>query len=283
MRHALYLAMVHVALASWMSASNSQEACGASGECKSGPAADEVAPLPLVADRYNYDPEDPDPRRTWAAAPIKVSDDYLVISGEIVMDTSESPYMKRLAQVAGERGGRIMETGFGMGISARYIHEVNSSAITEHVIVEGNKEVYETMLLPFADRNQGVVTPRLGFHQDVTPEFSPNSFDAVLYDAFPVDHKDKATNMSFHHRDIMREVHRILKPGGVFTYLAEMETAREDKRHLLLAGFEPDDIQIDEFTLDSIKGDCKTYPHCNNVTLRFQVPRVVKSRSGHEL
>ena len=173
-----------------------------------------------------------------------------------------------------------METGFGMGISSKYIHEFNSSVIAEHVIIEGNKEVYESMLLPFAKRHQGVVTPRLGFHQDVTPEFASNSFDAVLYDAFPVDHKDKTFNMSVHHRDIMREVHRILKPGGVFTYLAEMAAVPEDERHLVLAGFEPENIQIAEFTLETITGDCKTYPQCENVTRRFQVPRIVKSKSG---
>jgi len=258
----------------WPGVSNSPEVCDAHGNCKTGEAAEDLPPSALVKDRYDHDPDDPDPRKTWTAAPIEVSDDYLVISGEVVMDKSEAPYMKKLAEIASAGGGRIMETGFGMGISARYIHEFNHSRISEHVIIEGNKEVYEKMLLPYAKSNQKV-TPRLGFYQGVTPELASDSFDAVLYDTFAVDHKDVGVGC-IHQRDIMTEVYRILKPGGVFTYFANMDSLVGDKQHLRLAGFREHDIRIQEFTMYNITGDCKSYPYCKDVLARFQLPRIVK-------
>ena len=75
----------------------------------------------------------------------------------------------------------------------------------------------------------------------------------------------------------MKEVYRILKPGGVFTYFANYNTIRGDKRALREAGFKEEDIHIEKYKMMGMIGDCKTYPNCNEVKAIFQVPRIVKS------
>merc|ERR1719199_1202374 len=167
-----------------------------------------------------------------------------------------------------------METGFGMGISATFLQK--HTGIKEHVVIEANKGVFASKLLPFAT-NYSSVRPMYGFFQDVTPMLQSNSFDAVLYDTFPMDDDDISNPLCIHHRKIMKEVYRMLKVGGVFTYFANMNTKEGDIRALQLAGFKKEDIHIDSFKMYDMIGDCKTYPHCKKVKAHFQVPRIVKS------
>ena len=50
-----------------------------------------------------------------------------------VMMSWEDSLMKRHAEVVCENGGDVLEIGFGMGIAANYIQELNPSS---HTIVE---------------------------------------------------------------------------------------------------------------------------------------------------
>lgn len=52
---------------------------------------------------------------------IFIDDFKLEIAGHPVRQKWEEPYMKRLAEIATMNGGRVLEVGFGMGISASYI------------------------------------------------------------------------------------------------------------------------------------------------------------------
>ena len=72
--------------------------------------------------------------------------------------------MKELANILGEKGGRVLEVGFGMGISASFIQAHES--ITEHVIIEANEFVFKR-LQSFAHTAPHKVTPLFGFWQDV--------------------------------------------------------------------------------------------------------------------
>merc|ERR1711934_111629 len=166
---------------SWGSVTASYESCDAHGKCVEGAAAAQQPASQLVKERKRWN------RDTWKSASAKMSGDYLVIFGQVVMDTSEAPYMKKLAEVAGAKGGRIMETGFGMGISATFLQ--NHTGIKEHVVIEANQGVFAKKLLPFA-ANYSSVRPMYGFFQDVTPLLQSNSFDAVPYDTFPMDDDD---------------------------------------------------------------------------------------------
>lgn len=59
-----------------------------------------------------------------------------------VMMSWEGALMKRHAEVVCENGGNILEIGFGMGISANHIQELNPDS---HTIVENHPQILEKL------------------------------------------------------------------------------------------------------------------------------------------
>ncbi len=163
----------------------------------------------------------PDQRDEWQTETAVYKDGKLQIAGHPVMEDWEDNYMKALADVATSRGGRVLELGFGMAISAGHVQR---HAIDEHVIVEANAEVYKR-LEAFAKEHPNV-RPQFGFWQDVVPAFEDASFDGILFDTYPVQAEEVAAHWFF-----FAEAYRLLKPGGVFTYFSD-EVSSFSERHL---------------------------------------------------
>ena len=172
----------------------------------------------------------PDTAAEWRDSPADQGSDELVIMGHPVMQRWETPYMEQLARTAASLGGRVLEIGFGMGLSAGFIQ---ANGVDEHWIVEANRDVFAS-LQAWSDTEPGTIRAICGFWEDVTPSLPDGAFDGVLFDPYPI-------NLQQLHRQrfsFFAEAHRLLRPGGVFThYAGETEFTPEYRRRLERAGF----------------------------------------------
>ena len=175
----------------------------------------------------------------------------LVIGGEMVMlmDMEEAENMRDLAAIAvtshvapGQRHGRLLELGYGLGISA---HAIQQLGVREHVLLEANIEVMKSLMASDLATRPGV-RPVLGFWQELVPTFADGSFDSIFFDPFPND-DDALSERVVHHIGFMAHAHRLLAPGGVFVYMSGSVDATDfanDREAAFAAGFAPSHIQI---------------------------------------
>ncbi|SHF59314.1 class I SAM-dependent methyltransferase [Streptoalloteichus hindustanus] len=172
----------------------------------------------------------PDAREEWVEATAEYGEHGLRILGHPVMERWEDPYMRDLAVVATSRRGRVLEVGFGLGISAGHIQR---QPIDTHVVIEANRDVFAE-LLAFGATAEHPVLPMLGFWQAICPCLRDQSFDGILFDTYPLAREEVHGN----HFAFFAEAHRLLRPGGVLTYYSDEATSLEPHRgRLRKAGF----------------------------------------------
>lgn len=118
--------------------------------------------------------------------------------------------MQALAKVASSRGGRVLELGFGLGLSSGFIQDYG---VTEHIIVEPNFEVFKR-LMEFKNASKSTIIPILAKWQEVIDLFEPESFDGILFDTIPM------SEVELHKRQFffLKQASKLLKKDGVFTY-----------------------------------------------------------------
>ena len=119
------------------------------------------------------------------------------------MESWEYPYMRELAETVAHSGGKILEIGFGLGISANLIQTYN---IEEHTVIEANHQVFQK-LLEFQSNSRRKVTAIFGFWQEIINEFEDESFDGILFDTYPLTEKEIHSN----HFSFFEHAYRLLK------------------------------------------------------------------------
>jgi guanidinoacetate N-methyltransferase len=180
--------------------------------------------------------------KEWASQPA-IYDEFghtLRIAGQPVMEDWEEGYMQELADVACSKGGRVLELGYGLGLSARAIQ---NHSIESHDIIEANKDVIKRGtedLKEAITNNRAHILP--GFWQDITPTLQNESFDGILFDTYPLTQQEIHSN----HFSFFTEAYRLLKSGGILTYYSD-ETTKFSKKHLaklMEAGFKKENIRF---------------------------------------
>lgn len=122
----------------------------------------------------------------------------------IMMDW-ETDIMKKTAEILCRNGGDILNVGFGMGIVDTFIESYN---INSHTIIEPHPTVLSKMKNENWFDIQRVKVLEGGWRDfiDELPQF-----DGVYYDTSPAENDDE-------YRAFYKEVHKIIRPGGVFSF-----------------------------------------------------------------
>ncbi len=156
-----------------------------------------------------------------------------VITNQI-MQAWETPYMKRLAEIATSKGGNVLEIGFGMGISAGFIEK--SKKIKTHTVIECHPLMIAFAKKKFAKEiKNGIFILKEGFWEDVIKELPNKSFDGILFDSCPLDEEVEF----FQFFPFFKEAVRLLKNNGVFTYFSDepLKISAIHKKLLIDTGF----------------------------------------------
>jgi guanidinoacetate N-methyltransferase len=197
-----------------------------------------LSQIPNWEEKYKKtDDEEIDFKKSdWLNAPAKFTKHDLKIFGCAVMEDWEKPYMKDLAKVACSSGGTILELGFGMAISAKFIQK---EKITKHIIIEANKEVADEAR-KFAKKAKHETLVLEGFWEDMIKKIPNNSLDGILFDTYPLSDKELYQNHFF----FFPFAYKKLKKGGIFTYYSdEINTfGKVHLQKLQKAGFKKENI-----------------------------------------
>jgi guanidinoacetate N-methyltransferase len=206
-------------------------------------------------------------KEEWVSQEASLNEVRLDIDGHPVMQAWETPYMGELAKIATSKGGRVLEVGFGMAISAT---AVQSFPHDEHIIMEANKDVFKT-LEEFKIKYPKVTPMGPALWQDSVSKIEDNSIDGILYDTYPLNKEEQ----HIHQFEFIKEAYRMLKPGGILTYcnltsLGVLKSRYEkwedlfeetQRPHLNKAGFSDDEILGFKVVPVTPTSDCEYYKH----------------------
>jgi len=191
-------------------------------------------------------------RKDWSKEKAVFDEHTLRIAGHPVMEDWELGYMQRLAEVASQNGGRVLELGYGLGLSAQAIQD---QGIKDHYVIECHPDVIARCA---KDKHDAIGKNTLhilsGYWEDITPLLADETFDGILFDTYPLSEEEVHAN----HFWFFKEAYRLLKTGGTFTYYSDEASNFSDKHmaKLLEAGFEKEKINFELCTVNPPE-DCE--------------------------
>jgi len=211
---------------------------------------------------------------------VMLSRDTLRIDDQPVMESWERPYMEKLADLAAQDGGDVLEIGFGLGLSGKRVQTHKN--VSTHTIIEANDKVFES-LQEFAKAEEAngrpKVVPVKGLWVDALERLkaSGSRYDAILYDPYPQNESEQ----HLHQFLFMSAARDLLKPGGRFVYcnltsIGKLRESYETWEELWtksqvpyltvkLCGFDPKNVKYNLFDFSEQdkqnRGNCEYYMH----------------------
>jgi guanidinoacetate N-methyltransferase len=164
--------------------------------------------------------ERPQAQRPLDMAEILISEHSLLIERQQVMQYWERPLMARMARGVCKAGASILEIGYGLGISAS---EIQSMRPRRHVIVEANPAVAELARRWRADLKADIEIVESRWEN---VDFGQETFDGVLFDAYPSDEEEVQTNLSQGKKAAEKffpMAEKLTAEGGKFTFYSGSE------------------------------------------------------------
>ena len=115
----------------------------------------------------------------YLSSSLSFQSDKIIITetGEEVMMSWEDSLMSASAAYVTENGGDILEIGFGMGISAGYMH---SHSISSHTIIENHSEIIPKAVEWASNKSNVTIISQSWY--DVKD--SLGTFDGIFYDTY---------------------------------------------------------------------------------------------------
>lgn len=178
-------------------------------------------------------------------ASAKYDESQLIISDQEVMQDWEIPLMKTMAAKVTKKGGRILEIGFGMGLSASQIVE---NGVESYTVIECNPQVikhFHTWKKQYPECNIRLIEGRW---QDVLDQL--DTYDGIFFDTYPLDEiewlKNALNSVSFA-EDFFSVAAKHLNAGGLFTYYTgEIDSISNEHQRLLFKYFRQINICLEE-------------------------------------
>jgi guanidinoacetate N-methyltransferase len=198
----------------------------------------------------------------WKKQAVSLTPLGLDVGSEQVMQYWERPLMRQLARYATRRGGRVLEVGFGLGVSADYIMESGCEA---YCVIEPHPAIAERAR-GWGERQAVPVTVVEDFWQNAMEQLG--KFDGVLFDTYPVD-SDAAANS---YRSFLPLAHKVLCPDGALTYYSE-ETRAFSPAHLALILEHFNSVEFVVVEDLQVPDDCRYWKHDHMVVPCLSRPR----------
>jgi hypothetical protein len=139
-------------------------------------------------------------------------------NGRAIMMEWEKPLMESQAKTICQKGGKILNVGFGMG----YVDDaIQTYDIDHHTIIECHKDVWQKMI-DDGWMNKPNVECIFGTWQEIMPKLDREGrmFDGVYFDTW--DEEDIAFHMN---------IQRLINPGGIYSWFNKTEDPTKVEIH----------------------------------------------------
>lgn len=175
-----------------------------------------------------------------------------LLADEEIMEDWQIPLMRAMVDLVTEKEGDILEIGFGRGVSASYIQDINKKkgSVRSHTLVECNDSIVESFQQWSNNYPDSDIQLLHGKWQDLTDQFT--QYDAVFFHTYVLDEAEKinyigqSTTFAEHFFSVAA---KHLRKGGVFTYISnEIDSLSRSHQRSLLKHFES--ISLQKIPLD---------------------------------